>query len=96
MTPVSGVRLHTRGGTWTKIDNWIMELAPTLPGCAGWVLMALARELAYGRGLSKAQLMEKLERSETAIRVALNHLLELGVVLRSEAGWYFLTDKGQP
>lgn len=47
-------------GEWSKIPNWVLEIAPHLPGKVGLALIYAAREANFGRGLSHSSLASYL------------------------------------
>lgn len=66
-------------GTFMTTDRWVAELAPTLPGCAGWVLLELSYQANYeDKQLTVAELTRRVHRSERPVQEAVNHLLAHG------------------
>lgn len=47
-------------GEWSKIPNWVLKIAPHLPGKVGLALIYAAREANFGRGLSHSSLASYL------------------------------------
>lgn len=75
-------------GTYTCLDNWVLELAPTLPSCEGWILLAVARRSNYDDGAAqKGWLMDQTGKSETRVRTALKGLEAKGLVKAQGSGW---------
>ncbi len=66
-------------GTYTTLENWALDLAPTLPGAAGWVLIRLAQRANYTRTtMTVGQLMDALPYQPRALQIALAHLVAHG------------------
>ncbi len=66
-------------GTYTTLENWALDLAPTLPGAAGWVLIRLAQRANYTRKtMTVGQLMDVLPYQPRALQIALAHLVAHG------------------
>ena len=77
-------------GTYTTLENWALDLAPTLPGAAGWVLLALSRQSNYRRQeMTTGDLMNALPYRERAIQQALAYLVTQGYVV-AHAGAHVL------
>lgn len=69
-------------GTYTTLENWALDLAPTLPGAAGWVLLALSRQSNYRRQeMTTGDLINALPYKERTIQLALAFLVAEGYVL---------------
>ena len=69
-------------GTYTTLENWALDLAPTLPGAAGWVLLALSRQSNYRRQeMTTGDLINTLPYKERTIQQALAFLVSEGYVL---------------
>jgi len=66
-------------GTYTSMYNWALDLAPTLPGAAGWVLGILNRQANY-RAASRTvgQLLDALPYKQRSIETALRFLVTEG------------------
>ncbi|WP_407570706.1 hypothetical protein [Deinococcus altitudinis] len=69
-------------GTYTSMYNWALDLAPALPGAAGWVLEVLNRQANY-RAASRTvgQLVDALPYKQRSIEVALRHLVTEGYAI---------------
>ena len=66
-------------GTFMTIDRWVAELAPKLPGSAGWVLMELSYQSNYDeKGLTVPELMQRLGKGQRTIEEAVGHLAAQG------------------
>ncbi|NTY02056.1 hypothetical protein [Deinococcus sp. JMULE3] len=66
-------------GTYATLENWALDLAPTLPGAAGWVLVTLSRQSNYRKqSMTVGDLMNALPYKERAIQQALAFLVSEG------------------
>lgn len=70
-------------GTFKTLDTWAAELAPGLPGSAGWVLLELSYQSNYDeKGLTVPQLMDRLKKKDPrTIEQALKYLIDQGHAL---------------
>ena len=69
-------------GTYTTLENWALDLAPSLPGAAGWVLVALARQVNYKRQtLTVGQMIDSLPFKERTVQIACAYLAAEGYIL---------------
>lgn len=76
-------------GTYTVHTNWVDDLAPTLPGAAGWVLLRLdAQASQREQGMSPGTLYDALPFSSRTIEKALNHLIIEGYAVMKGSRFY--------
>lgn len=69
-------------GTYSTLENWVLDLAPTLPGAAGWVLLKLAAQVNYKRKtMTIGQLIDALPYKERTLQQACACLVQEGYVL---------------
>lgn len=75
-----------------EIPSHVLELAPKLPGCAGWLLLHLARyhHLRHHRG----QLMMVLDKSEAAVRRGVAELAKQNLCSVDSEGRVQFTPEG--
>lgn len=66
-------------GTYATLENWALDLAPTLPGAAGWALVTLSRQSNYRKqSMTVGDLMNVLPYKERALQQALAFLVSEG------------------
>ena len=75
-----------------RIDDRVLDLAPTLAGCAGFVLLALAAR--SGQRVTRTHLMEYVGRSEAAVRRAVTDLARRKLCAVDEEGCVMYTPEG--
>lgn len=75
-----------------RIDNRVLDLAPMLAGCAGFVLLALAAN--SGQRVTRTYLMEYVGRSEAAVRRAVTELAQRKLCAVDGEGRVMFTPEG--
>ena len=75
-------------GTYSTLENWALDLAPTLPGAAGWVLLKLAAQVNYKRKtMTIGQLIDALPYKERSLQQACAHLVQAGYALCADGAY---------
>lgn len=75
-----------------RIDDRVLDLVPVLPGCAGFVLLALAAR--SGVRVPRTYLMVYVGRGESAVRRAVTELAQRKLCAVDEEGRVTFTPEG--
>lgn len=69
-------------GTYSTVENWVLDVAPTLKGVTGWVLLKIATQANYKRKtVTIGQLMDALAYDARTLNKACAFLVQEGYVL---------------